>query len=317
MPCICAAAFPLCVFTRRVSGARSDSQATYQCPRDACRELFIATRCHAIRGVHIGAHGRGSSRFAWNSSSGAAAIIVRGRNREPVAAVCADPRTGDGCGGDAPDRSRWPGVRQSLEFLIKGLFDREGDAAAAEIKRESLGTTIANRVDDANVKACAKRAAWLRNDETHYERVFVDADLADLKKLILLTVNWILVATHSSDHRGYARKASPGTSVRPMQADTSLLRPEVFGTVAEWFTAIGTIGAVVVALYFGMRDRRSRVRLSSVPELDLQRNVIAQVQIRSSTWERPGFPPYTRSAKNGVGFFRASDGDNGGLSTQS
>jgi hypothetical protein len=87
-----------------------------------------------------------------------------------------------------------PGYGKALEFLVKDyLIDADPDAADV-IKRELLGRTIDSRVEDARVKASAKRAAWLRNDETHYERRHPDKDLAHLKTLISLTVNWI----HSS-----------------------------------------------------------------------------------------------------------------------
>jgi hypothetical protein len=46
-------------------------------------------------------------------------------------------------------------------------------------------------VEDANVKECARRAAWLGNDETHYERRWTDKDVTDLKRLITLSANWI------------------------------------------------------------------------------------------------------------------------------
>jgi hypothetical protein len=41
------------------------------------------------------------------------------------------------------------------------------------------------------VKECAKRAAWLGNDETHYTRKWETKDVSDLKLLVKLTVNWI------------------------------------------------------------------------------------------------------------------------------
>ena len=37
----------------------------------------------------------------------------------------------------------------------------------------------------------AERAIWLGNDETHYVRVWEAQSLADLKKLISLTLHWI------------------------------------------------------------------------------------------------------------------------------
>jgi hypothetical protein len=61
--------------------------------------------------------------------------------------------------------------------------------------------------------------------------------------------------------------------------DSLFFRPAVIGTVAEWFTAVGTIGAVIVALYFGLRDRRTRVLVSAIPEFDLRRGLVSKVRI--------------------------------------
>ncbi len=41
------------------------------------------------------------------------------------------------------------------------------------------------------MKVCASRAAWLGNDETHYERRWEQHDIKDLRLLIRLSVNWI------------------------------------------------------------------------------------------------------------------------------
>ena len=64
-------------------------------------------------------------------------------------------------------------------------------AAGAHVRKEFLGACISNRVEDINVKECAKRAAWLGNDETHYVRKWEDKDIRDLKTLIELTMSWI------------------------------------------------------------------------------------------------------------------------------
>jgi hypothetical protein len=50
---------------------------------------------------------------------------------------------------------------------------------------------INDHITNENIKIAAKRASWLGNDETHYERIWVGKDLQDLKKLIDLTVHWI------------------------------------------------------------------------------------------------------------------------------
>lgn len=83
------------------------------------------------------------------------------------------------------------GFRKSLEYLIKDYCialhpDKEDD-----IKDILLGKVIDRYVNNENVKQCAKRAAWLGNDETHYVRKWIEKDIQDLKMLINLTVSWI------------------------------------------------------------------------------------------------------------------------------
>jgi hypothetical protein len=50
---------------------------------------------------------------------------------------------------------------------------------------------ISEHIDDANIKASAARAAWLGNDETHYERRWTDKHIKDLKALIAVTESWV------------------------------------------------------------------------------------------------------------------------------
>lgn len=83
-----------------------------------------------------------------------------------------------------------PGYRKALEFLVKDFLIAEEPDKAEAIKKMELGNALANKVSDANIKKCAQRAAWLGNDETHYERRWNNHDLGDLKRLVKLTVNW-------------------------------------------------------------------------------------------------------------------------------
>jgi hypothetical protein len=83
------------------------------------------------------------------------------------------------------------GLRKALEFLIKDFLITQKPNEKANIEKVLLGVCINNYVDDARIKACAERATWLGNDETHYIRKFIDRDIEDLKILIKLTVNWI------------------------------------------------------------------------------------------------------------------------------
>ncbi len=87
------------------------------------------------------------------------------------------------------------GLRKALEFLIKDYAVSENPGHEDEIRRILLGACITKFVGDVNIKECAKRAAWLGNDETHYTRKWETKDIGDLKVLVQLTVNWIDSAT--------------------------------------------------------------------------------------------------------------------------
>jgi hypothetical protein len=88
-----------------------------------------------------------------------------------------------------------PGYRKALEFLVKDFllsYKFKGNTEKRDIVlRSQLGACINNFVDEERIKAVAKRAAWLGNDETHYYRKWTDKDITDLKALISMTVSWI------------------------------------------------------------------------------------------------------------------------------
>jgi hypothetical protein len=87
------------------------------------------------------------------------------------------------------------GYRKALEFLIKDYLIKQNPALESEIKSEQLGRCIGKYVSDNRIKEVARRAVWLGNDETHYERRWRDMDLQNLKQLIHLTVFWIEMET--------------------------------------------------------------------------------------------------------------------------
>jgi hypothetical protein len=83
------------------------------------------------------------------------------------------------------------GYRKALEFLIKDYLIKKHPEDEAAIKAKPLGRCIDDDVEDPKTKAVAKRATWLGNDETHYQRLWIDKDLSDLKTLITLVLYWI------------------------------------------------------------------------------------------------------------------------------
>ncbi len=91
------------------------------------------------------------------------------------------------------------GYRKALEFLIKDFLIKNVSEKTELIKQMALGKCINDLVEDSKIKTAAKRAVWLGNDQTHYIKKWEDKDLADLKKLIRLTVNWVESEILTSD----------------------------------------------------------------------------------------------------------------------
>lgn len=100
------------------------------------------------------------------------------------------------------------GYRKSLEFLIKDYLIKHRPAEKATIETIMLGPCIENYITDPRIKEVAKRATWLGNDETHYQRRWVDKDLTDLKTMISLALHWI-EAEHLTEE---ALKSMPAPS---------------------------------------------------------------------------------------------------------
>jgi len=83
------------------------------------------------------------------------------------------------------------GYRKALEFLIKDYLIKINPAESESIKSEFLGKCIKDRIEDKKLQACAERATWLGNDETHYVKKWESKDITDLKILIKLALHWI------------------------------------------------------------------------------------------------------------------------------
>lgn len=82
------------------------------------------------------------------------------------------------------------GYRKALEFLIKDYLISVELSKREQIKKLWLDKAI-EQINDSRVQNCAKRAAWLGNDELHYERKWEEKDIQNLKELIKLTSFWI------------------------------------------------------------------------------------------------------------------------------
>ena len=171
------------------SGSHGYVQIVFQCAGLTCQNLFIATYTPDINPANNQFLNRFSLRkiapktakkeqFS-ESVTGLSPNFVEIYNQS-LAAEAAELNQLNGIG-----------LRKALEFLIKDYSVYKNPEKEKEIKETALGQCIKNYIDDSNVKACAQRAVWLGNDETHYVRKWEDKDINDLKTLIRLTVNWI------------------------------------------------------------------------------------------------------------------------------
>jgi len=82
------------------------------------------------------------------------------------------------------------GYRKSLEFLVKDYLVFSELKTKKQVVNLKLSVAI-SAVKDERIQKCAKRAAWLGNDEIHYNRMWNDKDITNLKELIKLSVNFI------------------------------------------------------------------------------------------------------------------------------
>jgi hypothetical protein len=170
---------------------KASVEMVYTCPNYECNEFFIA-----YYGVIDGQQGYMS--------------LINARPIEPIALTFDDSIkqiSPNFCGiyEEAHKAEEFGltqicgvGYRKSLEFLIKDYLIVKRPDDKASIEAIMLGTCINNYVSDPRVKEVARRATWLGNDETHYQRRWMDKDLTDLKTMIKLVVHWI-DAEHLTD----------------------------------------------------------------------------------------------------------------------
>ena len=159
--------------------------AVYQCPKKSCYRLFISYFDFAGDHKYQIYFFKGSS--PWEP--------IQGAFHEEVKALSPSFCSIYDEAYEAEQRGLiqicGSGYRKALEFLIKDYLIKKAMADKNSIRAEELGRCIDKHIDDPRIKQCSKRAAWLGNDETHYDRRWEDNDLQDLKTLIELTCNWI------------------------------------------------------------------------------------------------------------------------------
>jgi hypothetical protein len=181
---------PLCHHAMSLAGelvasyneAKHILELVHRCPRLACQSLFIANYQRTPNG-HFGfTHAK-----PYNFAPRPFKDIIKNISTE----FCEIYNQALASESNGQLKICGVGYRKALEFLMKDYLIGLHPHKADEIKSKLLGKCIDEYVSNANIKAVAKRAVWLGNDETHYVRLWEGKDLQDLKGLIDLTVHWI------------------------------------------------------------------------------------------------------------------------------
>jgi hypothetical protein len=167
----------------RLRGKTPSLQLIYRCPNSHCQQAFVATYFPSFGGQY--------------TLRSVAPIVPRASAVDPlVAAMSRDYVVLLTQSAHAEqyglDQIAGTGYRRALEYLVKDFAIMKATDNMERIRAMTVAGVIGEYVSDLNVKECARRAAWLGNDESHYLRKWEDKEVNDLKALLRLTETWIL-----------------------------------------------------------------------------------------------------------------------------
>jgi len=156
-------------------------QIAFQCPFEACESLFV------------GIYANGDDNIFYHGAS--VPKSVQKKKFPEAIHNCSDDfckiyNEASHAESLGLKNAAGPAYRKALEFLAKDYMIKKHPDREEQIHKMSL-TQVIEMFEDQRMITCAKRAAWLGNDETHYIRKWEDKDMKDLKNLIGLTVRWI------------------------------------------------------------------------------------------------------------------------------
>ena len=169
--------------------ASAGVEIAYVCPNRNCREMFIAYFDAPSRDLTDPV--RSACRYRAARPVKPIELVFAKSIKDISPNFC--EIYNEGHAAESFDLKQVCGVayRKSIEFLIKDYLIKKHPDDAEAIKRALLGNCIENYITDHNIKQVSKRAVWLGNDRTHYERRWVNKDLADLKRMIQLVLHLI------------------------------------------------------------------------------------------------------------------------------
>lgn len=185
------------IFRKGYVNAENIAICTYQCTNSDCQEPFFAYYNYE------GTHTNGSTR-KYRFSHAMKGPIINREFSELINDISDKFSKIYNQANEAEntnlDEIAGMGYRKAVEFLIKDYCIKNNPTEEDNIKSKLLGQCINEFVDNEKIKEIAKRAVWLGNDETHYERRWETKDIEDLKKLIDITIHWIEMEQLTEDY---------------------------------------------------------------------------------------------------------------------
>ncbi len=189
---------PICCYSYDINNWRTNEeflQVVYRCPQDSCSRLFIAKFIKSNSYPYSDTFNLNRSYlldlFEFedfpDSIKNISEMFTKIYNQAKIAE---DNNLALVAG---------PGYRKALEFLVKDYLIRIQPSDSEIIKKETLSSTI-KRIEEKRIEACASRAYWVGNDETHYVRKWENKDIEDLKNLIRMIIDWIDLVERSDEY---------------------------------------------------------------------------------------------------------------------
>lgn len=81
--------------------------------------------------------------------------------------------------------------RKALEYLVKDFSIRANSSNEEKIKSTPLGKCINEYITSEKLKALAKAATWIGNDETHYVKKYENYSFQEMKAFLKAMVSYI------------------------------------------------------------------------------------------------------------------------------
>jgi hypothetical protein len=172
----------------------TDLQLIYRCPNNSCQSLFIAYYTsknvagrEIVDFIKVAPYNQSPKEFSKEISTLSPSfcdLYNQSKAGEEYGLI--------GIAG--------AGYRKAFEFLIKDFCIQQHPNDKDAINKLPLQEVIKNHIDNEKIKELSKRAAWLGNDEVHYERIWTNNDINDLKKILDISQYWISSEIQAQDY---------------------------------------------------------------------------------------------------------------------